>query len=216
MKILLGYVLTYFYLVGVLLVTSILKKYCNLKEETSRKLVHILVGFSWFIMIYFFGTTYHLVIPSLTFVIINYLSYKKNLISSMERENKESKGTIYYAISFTVLSFVTVLKNDFLPFYGIGVLTMTIGDGIAPFIGKKFSKFQIGNTSRTYFGSLVIFISAVLVSLFISKIYLLSVDIVSLMIIGVSATFLEFIGFKGTDNLTLPIGLSIVSFLLLG
>lgn len=216
MKILLGYILTYFYLVGVLLFTSKLKKYCNLKEETSRKLVHILVGFSWFIMIYFFGTSYHLVIPSLTFVFINYISYKNNLIKSMEREDKESKGTIYYAISFTILSFVTVLKSDFLPFYGIGVLTMAIGDGFAPFIGKKFSKFQIGNTSKTYFGSLFIFISAIIVSLIIGRIYLLSIDVISLIIIGVSATILEFIGFKGIDNLTLPIGLALISFLLIG
>lgn len=216
MKILLGYVLTYVYLIGVLWVSNILKAKFSLSEETSRKGVHVLVGFSYFIMVYFFGTSFHLVIPPLTFIIINYLSYKRNIVSSMERENKESKGTIYYAVSFAILSFITVLKNDFLPFYAIGVLTMTIGDGFAPFIGKKFNRFKILNTSKTYFGSLFIMMSAFTITFIISDVYSLSDNFLSLILIGVSASVLEFLGFKGIDNLILPIGVSLISYLLLG
>lgn len=45
---------------------------------------------------------------------------------------------------------------------------------------------------------------------------MLSDNFLSLILIGVSASVLEFLGFKGIDNLTLPIGVSLISYLLLG
>ena len=54
MKVLLGYVVTYVYLIGVLWFSNILKVKFSLSEEISRKVVHVLVGFSYFIMVYFF------------------------------------------------------------------------------------------------------------------------------------------------------------------
>lgn len=214
MKILIGYILTYIYLVGVLLIITKLQQKFHLKEETSRKLIHILVGMSWFIMIYFFNTTWHLVIPPLTFIVINYISYKKDLISSMERANKNSKGTIYFAVSFSILSLISVIKPAFLPFYGIGALTMTFGDGLAPFIGEKFNKYHIGKSSKTCSGSFFILITSIIIAFIFSYVYLIDFSIIDYIIIGISASILEFIGYKGTDNLSLPIGVAIISFLL--
>ncbi len=213
MSIAIGYIITYLYLVLVLVLTTILQKKFNLKEEISRKLIHILVGLSWFIMIHFFSTSWHLVIPPLTFIIINYISYKKDLISSMERSDKKSKGTIYYAISFSILSLITVLEPEFLPFYGIGALTMTFGDGIAPFIGKKFNKYKIGKTSKTYSGSLFIFLCSITITFFFSKYYAFDLNAIRYLIIGISASILELVGFEGMDNLTLPIGLATITYL---
>jgi len=214
MNILIGYLVTYLYLILVLLLSTILQKKLNLKEEVSRKIVHILVGLSWFIMIIFFETSWHLIIPPFTFIIINYLSYKKNLIPSMERKDKNSLGTIYFAISFTILSIITVVNNDFLPFYGIGALIMTFSDGLAPFIGRKFYKYTIGKTNKTYMGSIFILLSAIMVTILFAIYYNLDLNILKIIIIGFSASLLELIGFKGTDNLTLPIGISLISFIL--
>lgn len=214
MNIIIGYITTYLYLILVLFISTIFQKKYNLKEETSRKLVHILVGLSWFIMIYFFSTSWHLVIPPLTFIIINYISYKKDLISSMERTDKNSKGTIYFAISFALLALITVTYPKFLPFYGIGALTMTFGDGLAPFIGVKFNKYHIGKTSKTYCGSLFILITTIIISIIFNHYYFLGFSLLDYIIIGITASILEFIGFKGTDNLSLPIGVAIISFLL--
>lgn len=214
MNITIGYITTYLYLILVLFISTILQKKYKLKEETSRKLVHVLVGLSWFIMIYFFSTSWHLVIPPLTFIIINYISYKKDLISSMERTDKNSKGTIYFAVSFALLALITVIYPKFLPFYGIGALTMTFGDGLAPFIGVKFNKYHIGKTSKTYSGSLFILITTIIISIIFNHYYFLGFSLLDYIIIGIIASILEFIGFKGTDNLSLPIGVAIISFLL--
>lgn len=214
MSITIGYITTYLYLILVLFISTIFQKKYKLKEETSRKLVHILVGLSWFIMVYFFDTKFHLVIPPLTFIIINYISYKKDLISSMERTDKNSKGTIYFAVSFTILALITVIYPKFLPFYGIGAMTMTFGDGLAPFVGAKFNNHHIRNTSKTYSGSLFILITTIIIAMIFNYYYLLGFSLLDYVIIGVLASLLEFIGFKGIDNLSLPIGVAIISFLL--
>ncbi len=213
MKIILGYILTYSYLTIILLGTTLLKKKFNYKEETTRKIIHILVGFSWFIMVYFFNTTIHLIIPPLTFIFINYLSYKKDLIKSMERTKNKSKGTIYYALSFTILAFITYSKPDFLPYYGIGVLTMALGDGLAPFMNFN-SKLEIGSTKKTYTGSACVFIIALIISILFNNYYSLNYTILNYITMASSACILEFTGFQGFDNLTLPIGLSLIAYLI--
>ncbi len=213
MKIVLGYILTYSYLILILLGTTILRKKFNYKEETTRKLIHILVGFSWFIMIYFFHTSIHLIIPPLTFIFINYLSYKKGLIKSMERAENKSKGTIYYALSFTILALITYLKPSFLPYYGIGVLTMALGDGIAPFMSFNF-KLEIGNTKKTFTGSTGIFAVALIISIIFNNYYALNYTVINYITLAFSACILEFIGFYGFDNLTLPLGLALIAYLI--
>lgn len=212
MNVLLGYTLTYTYLISILVMVELLQRKCKIKNEITRKLVHILVGFSWIIMVYFFGCSFHLVIPPLSFVIINYISYKKNLILSMEREDN-SFGTIYYALSFSILSIITVFYNEFLPYYGIGVFTMCLGDGLAPFIGQKFKTKKLGKSSKTFAGSLTVFIMGVLSSVIIGNYFLIEYNLLDYFIIGLVSAILEFFGDK-YDNITLPIGVSFLTFIL--
>lgn len=54
----LGYLLTYIYVFLILIFLGILKSRKKIKEQTSRKLVHILMGFTWLIMVYFFKNMY--------------------------------------------------------------------------------------------------------------------------------------------------------------
>lgn len=214
MKILGPYFFIYLYLFSVLgLVTWINKKYA-LKEEISRKIVHVMVGLSWFIIVYFFKTSIHGIIIPLSFVILNTIAYKYNFIKVMERKDKSSLGTIYFAISYTVLAFISYLKPEFLAFYGMGAITMTIGDGLAPIIASIWKTSNIFKTTKTYSGSIFIFISTILICLFFNNFYDLDYFLLNYLILGISASLLELFSKKGIDNLTLPIGLAILGFLL--
>ena len=91
------------------------------------------------VAMYFFDNVYFAAFVPATFVIINYLSIKKDLIKVMERdeENKDGYGTVYYAISLFILAIVTfgIIHN---PSIGlIGILVMSLGDGFAAIIGKN-------------------------------------------------------------------------------
>ncbi len=213
MKIFIGYILTYSYILLILLVTYLLQTKLNMPEEKTRKIVHIFIGFSWFIMTYYFKTSIHLIIPPLTFIFINYLSYKKGLIKPMERQNNKSLGTVFYAISFTILALITYLMPEFLPYYGLGVLTMAIADGLAPFISFNL-KFQIGDTKKTYSGTLGVFVLTIIIAVIFNKYYFLDFNFLKYLVLGISAAILELIGHNGYDNLTLPIGLALIAFVL--
>lgn len=214
MNIVLGYLLTYLYILLVLTILHIYRSRNKLNEQVSRKLIHIAMGFTWIIMIYFFKTSYHIIILPLTMVIFNYLSYKFNLIKSMEQGKKDSKGTIYYAISFVILACLTYYDNNFLPFYGIGIFTMALGDGIAPFIGSKFNKLKIKNTSKTYAGSFTVMIFTIIIITIFKNIYQLNLNYIEILLLGLMSIPLELFNKKGSDNLTLPLGISLCCYIL--
>ncbi len=212
MKIVFGYLIVYSYLLCLLLSVEFLQKKYHVNEEVLRKIVHVMAGLSWFIMVSFFGVRWHLVIVPFTFILVNTFLYYSNRFTAMKRSKNESKGTIYFAISFTILAFITVLYPPFLPFYGIGALAMTFGDGFAPFIGKLASK-HILHSSKTYLGSFFIFgVIAVLCFLF-SQFYSFSFAWWQILIISFCGTLAELIGFRGLDNLTLPFVVSFLSYL---
>ncbi len=214
MKIIIGYIITYFYLFSVIITTNFISKKHHLRKETSRKIIHIMVGLSWFILIFFFSTTIHLIIIPLTFTLINYISYKKDLIKVMEREDKASLGTIYFALSYTILALISYIKPEFIPYFGMGALTMTISDGFAPIFASIFKAKNILKTNKTYSGSIFVFISSIIIIALFSHYYKLSYSIIKYLVLGLSATILELIGKKGQDNITLPIGISLLSYLL--
>ena len=217
MKIVLGYALTYIYIFGVLLLTNILKKKKNYSDETSRKIVHVLVTFNWIIMIYFFSDTWHLIIPPVTFLILNYISYKKDIFKVMELNDKKnnSLGTVYYPISTIILSVLTVIDSRFIAPYGIGMFCMGLGDGLAPYFGHKFKShvFRIFGHEKTLYGSLTVFIFSILASIIFTLYFNLPLTIIEIIVISFIGSVLELIGVKGLDNLFLPLGTAILSYL---
>lgn len=214
MNVLLGYLLAYIYVFFILIILGIIKNKRIINGQTSRKLVHILMCITWIIMNYFFKISVHMIVLPVTMVLFNYISYKFNIMKSIEQEQKDSKGTIYYALSFVIMAIITYFNPTFLPFYGIGVFTLSIGDGLAPFIGNKFNKYKIGKTNKTYIGSLTVGLSTIAVVILFKLYYNLDLSALKIILLGIISIPLELFNKKGSDNLTLPLGISIISFLL--
>ncbi|MBQ9980506.1 MAG: hypothetical protein IJP23_05560 [Oscillospiraceae bacterium] len=214
MKIFLGYLITYVWIFFVLGLTIVMKKK-GVAEEATRKIVHVSVGFTWIAMALCFGPTFHLIIPPVTFVVLNYVSYKKNIFSGMEREGEANTlGTVYYAVSLAVMSVITVIRPDFIYFYGIGTFCMALGDGLAPIIGKtKKCNFPIIKGKRSFLGSLSVFVISLIVCIVFKAIFALPIGPVAIIVTALAAAVLEIVGLKGIDNLTLPIGTSVIAWL---
>ena len=215
MKIFLGYILTFGWVFLVLGLTLVLKKSTGAADEVSRKIVHISVAFAWIPMYLCFGSSLHLVVPPAVFIVLNYISYRKNLFSAMERtdESKKSLGTVYYAVSMTVMAVFSALFPQCLPAYGAGLFCMALGDGFAPIFGgiQKGNRALIG--SRTLYGSLSVFAISLLVAYIMSIVFALSFGAAKLLIAALAATLLELVGRKGFDNLTLPLGVFALTLL---
>ncbi|MDD4705911.1 MAG: hypothetical protein PHS24_01685 [Bacilli bacterium] len=201
-----GYILTYLYLFLIIYISKILNEKFKIDKKYTRKFVHIFVSFVWIIMYCYFEDSYHIIIPPLTFILINYISYKKDIFKGMEE--KGSLGTIYYPISIFIMALLTYLNNEYYPYYAIAIFCMALGDGIAPIIASNFKSKVIYN-NKTIFGTLTVFIISSIIIIIFSLCFDLNFNILKILLIGLCASILELIGTKGLDNLTLPLGLFI-------
>ena len=212
MTILLGYSLTFLYIFLVMGLTALGSKCFHIDKEISRKMIHVGVSFSFFIIYYFFGNTWRACIPPFIFIILNYISYKKGLFQVMERSGKEeTPGTVYYALSMFLLAVISLMKENFLCAFGIGFFCMSLGDGIAPIIGKKISSYRFSN-GKTIAGSSCMFIVSTLVAIFFFFFHGYPIYISLVCLIGIASMILEWLGTKGLDNLLVPIGVSFISY----
>ena len=182
-------------------------------KEASRKFIHIMLGNWWFIAMYFFTNVWFAAIPPATFVVINYLSYKKNLIKVMEREEQDGLGTVYFAIALLILVIVSfgIFKNPWLGL--IPFLVMAYGDGLAAVIGKSIrsKRYKLGETKKSFAGSLTMFvISTLLIGAYLAfnlgtTFWLGTHWPVVACLAGFAITALEAVSGNGWDNITVPI-----------
>lgn len=207
-----GYIYTYLYLLLVLLITYILNKKFKVRVVITRKLVHIFVSFCWIIMYHYFGTSFHMLIPPLSFIIINYISYKYDILKGME-DGGHSLGTVYYPISVFIMALITYFVNDFYFAYGIGYFCMAFGDGFAPLVAGYLKSRKIYN-NKTLSGTLTVFIFSLIIVLIFNIYFKMNFGVIDIFIISLTSATLELIGIKGVDNLYLPLGVSLITFIL--
>ncbi|MBR3163300.1 MAG: hypothetical protein IKF17_04295 [Clostridia bacterium] len=206
-----GIVVSYLYIFLVIIGAKMFEK---LGKEASRKFIHIMLGNWWIIAIFFFNNVIWAAFVPATFVIINYISYKKNIISVMEREDNEEEGlgTVYYAISLLILSIVTfgVINK---PEMGIvPVFVMAYADGFAAVFGQKIKSkpIKIGENTKSLAGCITMFI----VTFIITSAFLRYTGVplwpVYAIVMSLFATIIELFSVKGLDNLTVPMAMYIM------
>ena len=206
MKNVAGFILSYVF-VGVIIITA--KLFEKVGKEASRKFIHIMLSNWWLIAMFFFDNVIWASSVPLTFVLINYISYKKDIIKVMERDesNKDGLGTVYYAISLFLISIFTFgIINR--PEIGLcSIFIMGYGDGLASIVGRsvKSISYKIGNTTKTLAGSCTMFfISFLIVAIFLASIQS-PMWFLKAILLAISTTLIEAVSIKGTDNITVPI-----------
>ncbi|QVK16869.1 hypothetical protein KHQ81_08090 [Mycoplasmatota bacterium] len=162
----------------------------------------------------FFKDVYIALIPPISFVILNFLSYRYHLVSGIERDDKKELGTLYYPISLVVLVLFTFGYIN-KPYIGaIGVMIMGYGDGIATIIGYKFGKKKLFK-NKTYLGSMTMFIISFLTTFILLWIFNPLHLFIYSFIIAITATIAEGLSCKGLDNLTVPLFTTFIYYLLI-
>lgn len=190
-------------------------------KEASRKFIHIMLSNWWIIAMVFFDNVFSAALLPAFFIVINYASYKMDIIKVMERnegeENKDSLGTVYYAVTLFILAIITFgpLNNPLVGLCGIAV--MGYGDGLAAVIGQaiKSPEYRIGKNKKTLAGSLAMFVvTLMIIAGFLTYNQAEFVAIKSILV-AVLMTIIEAISIKGTDNLTVPLLTSLFAGLLI-
>ncbi len=207
-------ILFVFFIIGL---SSLLTKFNMLSNEGSRKFIHVGVSNWWIIaMIFFNSNIYAAIVPAL-FVIINYISYKKQVFKAMERDgSKNDLGTVYFALSLLILALITFKNSEFSYIGALGILTMGYGDGFAAIVGIKYGKhkFKVLGNSKSLEGSVTMFLFSFMVSLSVLYIFNPINIILFSLILALISTILEAFSPYGLDNLTVPLGTSLLYYLL--
>ncbi|MHC1750534.1 MAG: diacylglycerol/polyprenol kinase family protein [Cellulosilyticaceae bacterium] len=212
---LLGIVLSYSYIGALLLIASHLTKY---GEEMSRKFVHILSVNWWFIVMFFFDRMIEPLLIGISFIIVNLITYHFSIFKSIERtDDHDSKGTIYYGISLTILVILSFYYHDL--YIGLmGSLIMGYGDGLAAIIGKKtsFIPYHVGKNTKSVAGTATMFVISFIIAMGILYYSGYQWSGMGALIIASIVTALENIGIKGVDNILVPLAGAIIYMVLVG
>ena len=228
----LGLLFSYVYAFGLLFVVESLGKRLSWSQSSTRKIIHIGAGMWVWGLVALFDHWYFGVFPFATFIILNYLFYKKQSFSQMDDE-KSSPGTVYFAFSITVL-FLFLWRTDALidrvQIAIAATMAMTLGDAFAAIVGQKWGrgKYTISNTTRTLSGSLAMFLFSffgIFASLYLvpgsslsanSAVLSLHTVLLFSVITAFAATIFEAISPASTDNLSVPLLSGLILFLLIG
>ena len=198
---------SYIYVTAALLIGELLGRFVfHGSTAVTRKFVHVSVGM-WIVgTALLFTNRWIAVIPPLTFILINYVSYRMDIFKAISTKDKRNLGTVYFPISFSLIILIFWSK---LPVVVGGLMPMTWGDALAAVIGQRWGKhrFTVLGSTKSWEGSAAMAVAS-FVSVFITlAAYKVALGAAALdaLIVAAAATVVELLTPLGLDNLTVPL-----------
>ena len=234
--------ITYLYVILTIFIPLILYKKEKISKFAARKAVHMFAGLAILSSPFYFWPFWPTIIAaSLTMLV--YFSSKdskvkqlKDLYDAISEEQEEGlkraflQGPFFYCLSITSLVFIFAIFAPHQFYFPIaGVLIMIVADTLASVIGKRWGKIGISlpwtNSKRTLEGSSTFFVSAFLLcflSFFLFGLLIPTFQeplsfptiLIYSLITSAIATIIELISPSTCDDLTVPIGSTLIIYLL--
>ena len=201
-------IISYIYVFSIIGISEGLRKWRGYSVDFTRKFVHIGVGMWAFGTVLLFENKMFAIIPPLSFVLINYISYRRETFKAMETGERGQLGTVYFPLAFSAAIWIfwdypVVLVASLMP--------MTWGDAFAAVIGQRYGrrKYSVFGSTRTLEGSLTMFLVGWIAT--VIPLLMFSMDRITpgeallvSAITALGATAAEAVSPHGTDNLTVP------------
>ena len=129
----------------------------------------------------------------------------KSLKSVVKKKEKKNLSTTSYLLISFLLSVYFFDKNIVI----LAMFFSILGDGIAEIYGKCYGKYKLlGN--KTLAGSLAGLVYCAFLGIVLNQFYNINYSLISIGVI--STTIIELISTRIDDNLTMPLGISLVLF----
>ena len=209
-----GYLLSIGYGVLCLLAAFLLSRF-GVRNAITRKLVHIFIGFEWVILYLFHGATYHFLIVCLAFLVLLLVAYKKKLLQMISSDGDNASGTVYYAVSMSLMALVSLIDQRFILPFGLAVFVTSLGDGFAGLLGVLVKKHNpTVYKQKTLVGALANFVLSTATALAFMTIFEdMGLTPIHCLVIGALSVGIELISGFGLDNITLPLSVAAFSYL---
>ena len=212
----LGVIIGFVFVFAMIFIATAIQKLFKLSNDFSRKIIHIAVGNWVFIALFYFTEWYYAIIVPVAFILINFLSYKYTIFKAMELEEK-NPGTVYYSVSLTICTLLTFYQSPLLILPFLGIMAMTWGDGMAAVVGKKFSIKQL-RPDKSLGGSgaffIFTFIAVIVYLLIYGSAFSTGTILLIALITALLGAIIELYSPKNSDNLTVPLVIGVIGFLI--
>jgi phytol kinase len=225
-----GLVLSYVYAFGMLVAVEAIGKRLRWPQHVTRKIIHIGAGMWVWGVLVFFDNWWAGVIPYTTFIVMNYVFYRRQTFEQMD-DAESSPGTIYFAFSIALL-FALLWRTgagavDRVPIAAAAAMAMTWGDALASLVGRAVGgrTYTTFGHTRTWEGSAVM-VAASFAAIFLvlwlvpgsalsphSRVLGAGTAAVMALPAALVAGLLEGVSPAGLDNLTVPLGTALALFL---
>lgn len=177
-----------------------------IRGETSRKLIHIVIG--TFVAVWpFLMPLKTIQLIGLAFLIVIVLSRWLHIFNSIHNVRRRTWGEILFAVSIILLPFISSSRLVFTA----AVLHMSVADGLAGLIGTHFggqTRFKMFGQAKSLVGSLTFaLISYAIILGFFKASRIAQLGDINLMVIALPllVTLIETASVKGTDNILVPL-----------
>jgi len=149
--------LSYTYVFAVIMGGEGLRRWRRYSVDFTRKFIYVGVGL-WIIgTVALFQNRYLAIIPPLSFVALNYISYRREMFKAMETGEPGNLGTVYFPLSFTALILWLWERPALLV---ASLMPMTLGDAAAALVGERFGRhhFRVFGSQKSWEGSIAMFL----------------------------------------------------------
>ena len=144
------------------------------------------------------------------------VTYWKRLFVMISSDLDNAPGTVYYGISMTVMAVCSLFFDRFVFAFGVAVFCTSIGDGFAGVIGALIKRFNPKiYKNKSFFGTLSAFFFSFASVLLFSYLYEIGLTALDAVLIALLASGVELISEFGFDNVTLPMGTAVLTYLLM-
>ncbi|MHA1246283.1 MAG: diacylglycerol/polyprenol kinase family protein [Candidatus Thorarchaeota archaeon] len=240
-NVLMGDIVVYFiallYVLAVLTIGDFLRRKMNLGSDFTRKVIHLFAGASVWTVPYY-PHPWVATLVAFTFVVFLVLAgtdrfsrYFEAMARPEDLEHGSVRGPFWYAVSITLITGIfTFTGYERIYFVGAAAIhIMMLGDGMSAPIGMRYGKNHtrvIFGSNRSLHGSLALFAFGFLgcvisfwffgiahYGAFVSGGQILWTPLLIMSLVGAtSATLIELVSPKGTDNTTVPLLTTVILF----
>jgi len=221
------------FIIAIGLPAILLKVYCKLPFEVTRKLYHLVITLSIFPLVRFFSAWYMAVLAVFLLALLAYPALALIECSSLyrriavERESGEFKRSLIIvqgSIALLLIVFWGVLGPQWKYIAVVAVMAWGLGDAMAALVGKTIGRRKIQHPriagKKTYEGTLAMFITAglaVFFTLMLEGGQPWQVSLTVALLVAPVCAIVELFSNRGMDTLTVPIstGLAVLSLMLL-
>lgn len=187
----------------------------NWSPEFSRKLVHVSVGILFFFAPTLFVVPLPALILAVTFIAVTFVAIRFRVFPGMHSTARLSYGTVFYPLSFLILTLLFWFKAPFI--ISLSILVLAFGDAAAAIVGEKDpapTTYRLTSDVKSLEGSWTMFAVSSL-TLLAGVIHFFPMMEFPFLLAcagaaAITATAWEAISSRGWDNLSIPLSVAFV------